>query len=454
MWRQKAVLTACAGAASSFILGSSLQASAFSRESVDDEQLPVPANILASSARAAMRPATVIEVSANSGEVSVNGSPVRLTTNEKSQSIPTPNPQKSETVSEPYMALFLDEESRSKLAEIWGRFGEPGTRLPGMPHMPLASDPSPSEMHYFASVVSTIGQKYSVEVDWIASDEHVLTALVLAASVPEDLVPPNAVDKAWRPHVTMAVTNPERDNGKYSARYSQVLIDRIAAIASSETILQSKTPSWAGVLPPHESSRSSGDGPYSSCAAMVRRPVHTGNDVAGTDESRAAKAASLVAGMVRLTGTVCRSDKWDGANCSWGAADSAAAAAAHADAIAVPAVAEAAVAEAAVAEAVVAEGSTEKRWPKGAYDIDPDVEICGFCRYMKEGPCGKVFALWEDCILTCRDNEDDFVDKCADLTFDLKDCTDGEQTYYHLLKEVDTDDDEPDPTEPPPQDDL
>lgn len=66
---------------------------------------------------------------------------------------------------------------------------------------------------------------------------------------------------------------------------------------------------------------------------------------------------------------------------------------------------------------------------------------CGFCRFMKMGPCGKEFAAWEECIDKCKETEDDFVDKCAHQTMTLKSCVDLHPEYYYsVIDEKDSDD--------------
>ena len=56
---------------------------------------------------------------------------------------------------------------------------------------------------------------------------------------------------------------------------------------------------------------------------------------------------------------------------------------------------------------------------------------CGFCRYMRAGPCGRAFKAWELCIDRARDTEGvDFVELCGTQTLALKDCTDAHPEYY------------------------
>jgi len=73
---------------------------------------------------------------------------------------------------------------------------------------------------------------------------------------------------------------------------------------------------------------------------------------------------------------------------------------------------------------------------------------CGFCRFMKMGPCGAEFAAWEKCIEAARDTKADFVDLCGAQTMTLKQCTDKHPEYYGMLA-GDADDEETEETSPP-----
>ena len=61
------------------------------------------------------------------------------------------------------------------------------------------------------------------------------------------------------------------------------------------------------------------------------------------------------------------------------------------------------------------------------------VPECGFCRFMKAGPCGEAFELWEACIDRAREGKQDFVDLCGPQTLKLKACTDEHPEYYGML---------------------
>lgn len=45
-----------------------------------------------------------------------------------------------------------------------------------------------------------------------------------------------------------------------------------------------------------------------------------------------------------------------------------------------------------------------------------DDEDCGFCGYMKAGPCGDVFTNWEDCVKMAQSKDEDFARKCIGST--------------------------------------
>lgn len=63
---------------------------------------------------------------------------------------------------------------------------------------------------------------------------------------------------------------------------------------------------------------------------------------------------------------------------------------------------------------------------------------CGFCRFMKLGPCGSEFEVWEACVAQHRDGDDgDFVEKCGQQTWAMKECVDKFPDYYMSVVEED-----------------
>lgn len=75
-------------------------------------------------------------------------------------------------------------------------------------------------------------------------------------------------------------------------------------------------------------------------------------------------------------------------------------------------------------------GQGKDIWDLEARTAPPE---CGFCRFMKAGPCGAAFAVWEKCIEKARHDDDDFVDVCGAATLELKRCTDAHPEYYGML---------------------
>ncbi|RLN91589.1 hypothetical protein BBJ28_00017295 [Nothophytophthora sp. Chile5] len=58
---------------------------------------------------------------------------------------------------------------------------------------------------------------------------------------------------------------------------------------------------------------------------------------------------------------------------------------------------------------------------------------CGFCKFMKAGPCGREFTAWEACLDRCKKSGDDFIEHCGAETLALRDCVDANPEYYHVL---------------------
>ncbi|CAI5728057.1 unnamed protein product [Peronospora farinosa] len=58
---------------------------------------------------------------------------------------------------------------------------------------------------------------------------------------------------------------------------------------------------------------------------------------------------------------------------------------------------------------------------------------CGFCKFMKAGPCGKEFTAWEACLDHCKKSGEDFIEQCGPQTLRLRDCVDANPEYYHVL---------------------
>lgn len=67
---------------------------------------------------------------------------------------------------------------------------------------------------------------------------------------------------------------------------------------------------------------------------------------------------------------------------------------------------------------------------------------CGFCKFMKAGPCGKEFSAWEACLDRAKKNGTDFIEMCGPPTLALRDCVDANPEYYSVLNDPPAEDDE------------
>ncbi|OQR91540.1 hypothetical protein THRCLA_08955 [Thraustotheca clavata] len=67
---------------------------------------------------------------------------------------------------------------------------------------------------------------------------------------------------------------------------------------------------------------------------------------------------------------------------------------------------------------------------------------CGFCKFMKAGPCGAQFTAWEACLDESKAKGEDFLEKCGEPTLLLRDCVDANPDYYSILNESPESDDE------------
>ena len=59
-------------------------------------------------------------------------------------------------------------------------------------------------------------------------------------------------------------------------------------------------------------------------------------------------------------------------------------------------------------------------------------EDCGFCTYMRAGPCGEVFTAWEKCVEDHRSRDEDFAKGCVPATPGLTECMSEHKDYYEL----------------------
>ncbi len=63
-------------------------------------------------------------------------------------------------------------------------------------------------------------------------------------------------------------------------------------------------------------------------------------------------------------------------------------------------------------------------------DEEEEEEECGFCLFMKAGPCGNQFSAWEKCVEGAEASGINIVEKCVSVTHLLKDCMEMHPEYY------------------------
>ncbi|XP_021857511.2 uncharacterized protein [Spinacia oleracea] len=70
---------------------------------------------------------------------------------------------------------------------------------------------------------------------------------------------------------------------------------------------------------------------------------------------------------------------------------------------------------------------------KGGEGEEEEEGECGFCLFMKEGGCKDEFIAWEKCVEDSEKNHEDIVEKCFDVTGNLKKCMIAHSDYYEPL---------------------
>ncbi|XP_057543519.1 uncharacterized protein LOC130821754 [Amaranthus tricolor] len=58
---------------------------------------------------------------------------------------------------------------------------------------------------------------------------------------------------------------------------------------------------------------------------------------------------------------------------------------------------------------------------------------CGFCLFMKGGGCKDAFIAWEQCVDEGEKNKEDIVEKCFEVTTNLKLCMEAHSDYYEPI---------------------
>lgn len=71
--------------------------------------------------------------------------------------------------------------------------------------------------------------------------------------------------------------------------------------------------------------------------------------------------------------------------------------------------------------------SRDSQVPEGE---EEELGECAFCLFMKEGGCREEFVNWEKCVEEGEKNQEDIVEKCAEITFKMRKCMEANRDYY------------------------
>ncbi|XP_039835011.1 uncharacterized protein LOC120695861 [Panicum virgatum] len=72
-----------------------------------------------------------------------------------------------------------------------------------------------------------------------------------------------------------------------------------------------------------------------------------------------------------------------------------------------------------------------RRW-RGKGEEEEEGE-CGFCLFMKAGGCKDAFVAWEECVEAAQKEGADMVERCYEVTANLKTCMEAHADYYAPL---------------------
>jgi len=75
---------------------------------------------------------------------------------------------------------------------------------------------------------------------------------------------------------------------------------------------------------------------------------------------------------------------------------------------------------------------SEKDHEKQVAEVEEQGE-CGFCLFMKAGGCKDAFVAWEECVEAAQKEGADMVERCYEVTANLKTCMEAHADYYAPL---------------------
>lgn len=274
-----------------------------------------------------------------------------------------------------FVGVFLEKDSAQQLKQRYPAKFE--TAADGTLFLVLKYNPSEKEKEAFAPI---LGADAQLQVKGYAEDQTTQAVLVAVTTSGGD--PLEYDSGAEHAHITLS--SAEGSNG-LNAGYSNVLLERLRASDKLRFLLDEPSAEeggaaaeWTGELPAFESKYFPLYNPFpASEAKIVRTTVAT--------ESSADAEDTATEKPLELKGTVCISSAYDPET--------------------------------------------------GACTAGGQKPECGFCKFMKAGPCGKEFSAWEACLDRCKKNGSDFIEHCGAPTLALRDCVDANPEYYSILND-------------------
>uniref|UniRef100_A0A061SBZ6 GCK domain-containing protein n=1 Tax=Tetraselmis sp. GSL018 TaxID=582737 RepID=A0A061SBZ6_9CHLO len=91
-----------------------------------------------------------------------------------------------------------------------------------------------------------------------------------------------------------------------------------------------------------------------------------------------------------------------------------------------------------IPDAVQETSETAATTSAGPFDDseEEEEETCGFCIFMKGGPCKKEFVAWSNCVDVERERGSDFTEECQRQTLALQSCMMSNADYYGPMLEA------------------
>ncbi|KAJ0408696.1 hypothetical protein P43SY_001920 [Pythium insidiosum] len=274
-----------------------------------------------------------------------------------------------------FVGVFLQKDSAERLRKLYpSKFGDASEDEPLF--VVLKYNPTAQEKDAFAPIQGHTAQlriKAYVEDD---VTQAVIVDVTTEAGEPIDYtaVVQQNVDV---PHITIASLNGQQGlNGAYTS----VLMERLRASGKLQGLLEEE----AAARDQDADADAEWSGELTEFDSVLM-PLFNPFPVVRATVRRESRAETKASDEAALVGTVCTSSSFDPAT--------------------------------------------------GTCSDAPAKPECGFCKFMKAGPCGSEFSAWEACLDRAKRSGLDFIEHCGKETLALRDCVDANPEYYHVLND-------------------